>query len=69
MKNIDHILNQPWRVIEPCREPFRAEDISIFTDDGVEVVGCSEWMRAEAEVFEYIVKLHNESLKHPAPPP
>jgi len=41
---------------------FATEDISIITTDGEEVVGCSEWMRADREVFEHIVKLHNDSL-------
>ena len=38
------------------------EDISIFTVDNEEVIGCSEWMRAEKETMVYIVKLHNDSL-------
>lgn len=41
---------------------FYQEDICIITLDGEEVVGCSEWMRAERAVFEYIVKIHNDML-------
>ena len=37
------------------------EDDSIFTEDGEEVLGCSEWLRCE--VLQYIVDLHNKRLE------
>ena len=38
------------------------EDDSIFTVDDEEVVGCSEWMRVDDGVMQYIVDLHNKTL-------
>ena len=43
--------------------PVTVEGPCILTMDGYEVVGCSEWMRAEPEVFKYIVQSHNIKLK------
>lgn len=45
------------------------EGESISTEDGWEVVGCSEWMRVEPGVFEHIVALHNRSLEGGSPAP
>lgn len=56
-------LKKPWKVYDP-EETFEysAEDMSIITADGEEVVGCSEWMRADREVFDHVVELHNRWL-------
>jgi hypothetical protein len=66
--SIQHALNTEWEVVEAGQQRGKhwyqtTEDMSIFTVDGLEVVGCSEWMRAEREVFDHIVALHNKSLK------
>jgi len=59
-------MESRWVVVEPSTNGVECEDISIFTDTGEEVVGCSEWMRADRETFDHIVKLHNEWLKRKA---
>ena len=46
---------------------FRCEDMSIVTDDDKEVIGCSEWMRAERAVFDHIEQLHNDTLSNMVP--
>ncbi len=62
-------LLKRWKAVEP---PYPVpgfpessiEDLSIITeDDSKEVIGCSEWMRAEREVFEHICKLHNDFIE------
>lgn len=73
-------LNKRWRVAEagskyfmnnvwggkPVRYETTCEDMSILTEDGEEeVIGCSEWMRADREVFDHIVALHNANLPNP----
>lgn len=69
-------LNKPWVVAEagakyfidavwggkPVRYESTCEDMSILTESGEEVIGCSEWMRANREVFDHIVSLHNANL-------
>ena len=55
-------LSKRWKVVEPGETEGHIEDMSIFTEDDEEVVGCSEWMRAEREVFDHIVTVHNASL-------
>jgi len=55
------VLKQKWKVLEGGDV---IEDMSIVTLDGEEVVGCSEWMRAEREVFDHIVKLHNNYVMY-----
>jgi len=61
MKNL---INKEWKVVDPTAgAEYKVEDISIFTVDGEEVIGCSEWMRATKETFEYVVKLHNEHMR------
>ena len=59
-----HALTTRWKVVDGGHNMhgFPCEDMSIVTEDDKEVIGCSEWMRAEREVFEHIVKIHNESL-------
>ena len=62
----------PWVVVDDVdlfvknllANGHRIEGMSIFTTDGKEVVGCSEWMRAHRETFDHIVGLHNEWLKN-----
>ncbi len=65
--SVKQALSAKWKVVDDSEDLSRlfAEylSISIFTEDDLEVVGCSEWMRAEREVFEHIVALHNKSLK------
>jgi hypothetical protein len=67
------VLDKAWRVVDvgdtkyyepasPSNIPF-VEDMSIFTTDNEEVVGCSEWMRADRETFDHIVKIHNDQLE------
>ena len=66
------VLEKPWKFV-PGGEviggteygPDRTEDDSIFTIDGEEVIGCSEWMRADKETFEHIIRLHNKSIEVP----
>lgn len=61
------VLLKPWKFIELGSEEskiYGCEDDSIFTLDGEEVIGCSEWVRGEIETFEHIVMLHNEYLKN-----
>lgn len=63
---VKHALNTRWKVYDPSSSGYNgpfAEDVCILTEDDKEVVGCSEWMRCEREVFDYIVALHNEQLK------
>jgi hypothetical protein len=64
LATVDEALNSAWQVIDSGAEVngFRPEDISIFTVSGKEVIGCSEWLRAEQSVLEHIVKLHNQGL-------
>jgi hypothetical protein len=59
-------LESLWVVVDPSTKGMDCEDMSIFTVSGDEVVGCSEWMRADRETFDHIVKLHNEWLKRKA---
>jgi len=65
----DETIEKKWVVYEATAEDIAkygrisVEDLSILTEDGDEVIGCSEWMRAERGVFEYIVKIHNERVK------
>ena len=63
MKDEKAVLEMRWKVVEDCS----VEDMSIFTVTGVEVVGCSEWMRAERFTFDYIVSLHNKRLDEVKP--
>ena len=59
------MYNVKWKVVMCDSEEgkkLRCEDNSIFTVDGEEVVACSEWLTADDETLEYIVKLHNNSL-------
>jgi len=62
--SVDHALKMEWRVVEPPEKigEYPPEDMSIYTIDNKEVLGCSEWMRCEREVFDHIVSLHNASL-------
>ncbi len=55
-------LSLKWKVVDAdgVIDGRGVEDISIFTIDDREVVGCSEWMRGDIEVFNHIVKLHND---------
>ena len=73
-------LNKRWKVAEagskyfmeevwsgkPVRYETTCEDMSILTESGEEVIGCSEWMRADRKVFDHIVELHNANLPNPA---
>lgn len=60
-------IRKKWRIYEPGNAEdlktwgrrFKCEDISILTIDGEEVIGCSEWMRADREVFLHVVAIHN----------
>lgn len=59
------VLAKKWVFIESCSDEGRklhCEDDSIFTEDGEEVIGCSEWMRCDKETFVHIVELHNASI-------
>ena len=67
------ILDKPWKVL-PAGAEYKyflvgkehrttTVDMSIFTVDDERVIGCSEWMIAEPETFEYIVQLHNARLE------
>ena len=60
----EHALTKKWKVVDSghMMHGFRAEDMSIITDDNKEVIGCSEWMRAERAIFDHIVRLHNDNL-------
>jgi hypothetical protein len=60
---IEEKLVARWKVAEAGHDMhgFPCEDMSIVTEDDREVIGCSEWMRADREVFEHIVTLHNAS--------
>jgi len=61
---VEEKLSLKWKVVD-CDELVdgdRVEDISIFTIDNREVIGCSEWMRGEREIFDHIVAIHNESV-------
>ena len=63
---VQEALSKRWKVVLHGEENFaiyRNEDDSIFTEDDKEVVGCSEWMRAEGEVLQHIVSLHNASVE------
>jgi hypothetical protein len=68
MTECDKIRSEKWFVYDPHKSTGvgpngrYCEDLSIFTEGGNEVVGCSEWMRAEQDIFQYIVKLHNENI-------
>lgn len=55
-------LSLKWKVVDAdgVIDGRGVEDISIFTIDDREVIGCSEWMRADIEVFNHIVNLHND---------
>lgn len=60
-------LKKPWKVYDPNEAGrrtviYNCEDMSIITADGEEVVGCSERMRADREVFDHVVELHNQWL-------
>lgn len=60
---MSNVLNTPWKVVKAhTYDKYDPEDLSIYTVDDEEVIGCSEWMRAEESTFEYIVQLHNERL-------
>lgn len=61
---IEVALSSMWKVVDAGHNMhgIRCQDISIVTTDDKEVVGCSEWLRADREVLEHIVKLHNENL-------
>ena len=50
---------------KPVKYETECEDMSILTEDREEVIGCSEWMRADREVFDHIVALHNSNLPNP----
>ena len=65
-ETIKEKLTSRWRVVEAGYNlhGFPCEDMSIVTEDDKEVVGCSEWIRADREVFEHIVTLHNASLQN-----
>lgn len=60
------VIQKRWKVVSPPYKSAtgdRIEDLSIYTeDDTQEVIGCSEWMRAEQEVLQYICDLHNKTL-------
>ena len=55
-------LSLKWKVVDAngVINGISVEDISIFTVDDREVIGCSEWMRGDEEIFNHIVKLHND---------
>ena len=73
-------INKRWMVAEagekrlvkevwpgkPVKYETECEDMSILTEDREEVIGCSEWMRADREVFDHIVALHNSNLPNPS---
>jgi len=64
----DDEKQKKWKIYNPRTSKSKldwgveidCEDLSILTVDGEEVVGCSEWMRANPEIFEHIVNLHND---------
>lgn len=59
------VLNKKWELVlnsSPRGLLTNIEDDSIFTTDGNEVLGCSEWLRCDKEVLEHIVELHNSGL-------
>lgn len=63
---IPQALSKRWKVVlknEENHDVFQNEDDSIFTEDDKEVVGCSEWMRADVQVLQHIVDLHNAALQ------
>jgi len=58
-------FRKAWKVIlcnTELGKKLKIEDDSIFTVDGVEVLGVSEWIRCEIDTLEHIVELHNQSL-------
>jgi hypothetical protein len=60
-------LTSNWKVVDAgyiLANGLECEDMSIITEDGNEVVGCSEWMRADRIVFDHIVMLHNTYLNY-----
>ena len=57
-----HSLVAKWKVVDDDMPGRMVEDTSIFTIDDQEVLGCSEWIRCEREIFDHIVLLHNQSL-------
>jgi hypothetical protein len=62
---IQDLLNSRWKVVDgghKMSDGSRCEDMSILTEDDREVIGCSEWMRSDEEIFEHIANLHNASL-------
>lgn len=56
------MIDERWKVVESGDAEYQ-EDTAIFTLNGQEVVGCSEWMRVDDGVFEHICALHNEWLE------
>jgi hypothetical protein len=66
--DIQLALSSRWKVVDAghkLSEYSTCEDLSIITECNQEVVGCSEWMRADREIFDHIVCLHNLSLNPP----
>jgi len=60
----EYALSAKWKVVDEGHNMHgvKCEDMSIVTYDDKEVVGSSEWMRADRAVFEHIVQIHNASL-------
>ena len=59
------VLEKKWEFIGGGSHKgieYRCEDDAIFTTDGEEVLGCSEWMRCDEETMEHIIDLHNATL-------
>lgn len=63
---VEESLKSRWIVVEAggMIGDSPAEDMSIATEHGKEVVGCSEGMRAYRHAFDHIVALHNAWLQN-----
>jgi len=54
------VLKKKWVFVEVNKDDPSFD--SICTEDGEDVLGCSEWLWCEKETLIYIVELHNVSL-------
>ena len=57
-------LESEWKLVKAGTTigSHKAEDDSIYTVDDEEVIGCSEWIRADEKILQYIINLHNQWL-------
>ena len=56
-------IKAKWKFVKKGAKigSHKAEDNSIYTEDNKEVIGCSEWLRADEEILKYIINLHNDN--------